>query len=140
MAFPDPTSSDHVVALTKLNDQVLTLQKALAEKEKQLIAKDRIICELKADMGKVDRDARSKFQDAVKRHSEQMAEMQVSVFWNSLFRVSQYLEFRSTVWIGSIPISILNRCKPTLLVFLLRRSVAPCRNRWSPRRTRRQSA
>lgn len=76
IVFPDPTSSDHVVALTKLNDQVLSLQKALAEKEKQLIAKDRIICELKADMGKVDRDARSKFQDAMKRHGDQMAEMQ----------------------------------------------------------------
>ncbi|XP_022651941.1 protein FAM76A-like [Varroa jacobsoni] len=76
LLFPDPTSSDHVVALTKLNDQVLSLQRQLSEKDKQLIAKDRQICELKADMAKQDRDARSKFQDTVKRHAEQMNEMQ----------------------------------------------------------------
>lgn len=79
LLFPDPTSSDHVVALTKLNDQVLSLQRQLSEKDKQLIAKDRQICELKADMAKQDRDARSKFQDTVKRHAEQMNEMQVCI-------------------------------------------------------------
>lgn len=77
LLFPDPTSSDHVVALTKLNDQVLSLQRQLAEKDKQLIAKDRQICELKADMAKQDRDARSKLQDTLKQHADKMSEMQV---------------------------------------------------------------
>lgn len=91
LLFPDPTSSDHVVALTKLNDQVLSLQRQLAEKDKQLIAKDRQICELKADMAKQDRDARSKLQDTLKQHADKMSEMQVCVFFNQfIMNVNDY--------------------------------------------------
>ena len=39
LMFPDPTSSDHVVALTKLNEQVMSLQKQVAEKDKLLLSK-----------------------------------------------------------------------------------------------------
>ena len=37
----DPNSSDHVVAITELREQVATLQKQLAAKDNQLLAKEK---------------------------------------------------------------------------------------------------
>lgn len=75
IVFPDPTSSDHVVALTKLNEQVMSLQKQLSEREKVMFGKDKQIYELKADLSKQDRDARQKLQDLQKRHQETVSEL-----------------------------------------------------------------
>jgi hypothetical protein len=40
-AMVDPNSSDHVVAITELREQVATLQKQLAVKDNQLLAKEK---------------------------------------------------------------------------------------------------
>lgn len=37
----DPNSSDHVVAITELREQVATLQKQLSSKDNQLLAKEK---------------------------------------------------------------------------------------------------
>lgn len=40
-ALVDPNSSDHVVAITELREQVATLQKQLTGKDNQLLAKEK---------------------------------------------------------------------------------------------------
>ncbi|XP_026321807.1 protein FAM76A isoform X2 [Hyposmocoma kahamanoa] len=44
----DPNSSDHVVAMTQLKETIASLQKKVAQKDNELLAKDRQITELKA--------------------------------------------------------------------------------------------
>ncbi|KAL3212748.1 hypothetical protein MRX96_007803 [Rhipicephalus microplus] len=56
----DPNSSDHVVALTQLREQVSSLQKQLSLKDQQLLAKDKQIAELKAHMSSDERNASRK--------------------------------------------------------------------------------
>lgn len=66
----DPNSSDHVVVLTQLREQVSSLQKQLSLKDQQLLAKDKQIAELKAHMSSDERNAREKMQAEKKKHSE----------------------------------------------------------------------
>ncbi|XP_050026749.2 Na(+)/dicarboxylate cotransporter 3 [Dermacentor andersoni] len=66
----DPNSSDHVVVLTQLREQVSSLQKQLSLKDQQLLAKDKQIAELKAHMSSDERNHRSKLQAEQKKHSE----------------------------------------------------------------------
>lgn len=40
-ALVDPNSSDHVVAITELREQVATLQKQLTGKDNQLLSKEK---------------------------------------------------------------------------------------------------
>ncbi|XP_049869971.1 protein FAM76A isoform X2 [Pectinophora gossypiella] len=44
----DPNSSDHVVAMTQLKETIASLQKKVQQKDNELLAKDRLITELKA--------------------------------------------------------------------------------------------
>ncbi|GBP53521.1 Protein FAM76A [Eumeta japonica] len=44
----DPNSSDHVVAMTELKETIVSLQKKLQQKEMELLSKDKLITELKA--------------------------------------------------------------------------------------------
>ncbi|KAJ2952123.1 hypothetical protein O0L34_g4398 [Tuta absoluta] len=44
----DPNSSDHVVAMTQLKETIASLQKKVTQKDNELLAKDRLITELKA--------------------------------------------------------------------------------------------
>jgi hypothetical protein len=39
----DPNSSDHVVAMTQLKEQIASLQKQLNQKDSQLLSKDRMV-------------------------------------------------------------------------------------------------
>lgn len=71
----DPNSSDHVVALTQLKEQVSSLQKQLGLKDQQLLAKDKQIAELKAHMSSGERDARTKLLAEQKRHTEVVQEL-----------------------------------------------------------------
>ncbi|XP_077486907.1 protein FAM76B-like [Amblyomma americanum] len=71
----DPTSSDHVVVLTQLREQVSSLQKQLTLKDQQLLAKDKQIAELKAHMSSDERNARTKLQAEQKKHSEVVQEL-----------------------------------------------------------------
>lgn len=66
----DPTSSDHVVVLTQLREQVSSLQKQVTLKDQQLLAKDKQIAELKAHMSSDERNARTKLLAEQKKHSE----------------------------------------------------------------------
>ena len=43
----DPNSSDHVVAITELREQVATLQKQLTVKDNQLLAKEKQVSQKK---------------------------------------------------------------------------------------------
>ncbi|CAN7983117.1 unnamed protein product [Ixodes pacificus] len=71
----DPNSSDHVVALTQLKEQVSSLQKQLNLKDQQLLAKDKQIAELKAHMSSEERNHRTKLQAEQKRHTEIVQEL-----------------------------------------------------------------
>ncbi|CAN7989012.1 unnamed protein product [Ixodes hexagonus] len=71
----DPNSSDHVVALTQLKEQVSALQKQLSLKDQQLLAKDKQIAELKAHMSSDERNHRTKLQAEQKRHTEVVQEL-----------------------------------------------------------------
>ncbi|XP_064472951.1 protein FAM76A-like isoform X3 [Ornithodoros turicata] len=71
----DPNSSDHVVALTQLREQVSSLQKQMTLKDQQLLAKDKQIAELKAHMSSADREARNKLQLEQKKHSQVVQEL-----------------------------------------------------------------
>ncbi|KAH8020489.1 hypothetical protein HPB51_002438 [Rhipicephalus microplus] len=73
----DPNSSDHVVALTQLREQVSSLQKQLSLKDQQLLAKDKQIAELKAHMSSDERNAREKMQAEKKKHSEVVQDLMV---------------------------------------------------------------
>lgn len=39
----DPNSSDHVVAMTQLKEQIASLQKQLNQKDQQLLSKDKMV-------------------------------------------------------------------------------------------------
>lgn len=49
-AMVDPNSSDHVVAITELREQVATLQKQLSVKDNQLLAKEKQVSPLQLDL------------------------------------------------------------------------------------------
>lgn len=40
----DPNSSDHVVAMTQLKEQIASLQKQISMKDAQLLNKDKMVC------------------------------------------------------------------------------------------------
>lgn len=44
----DPNSSDHVVAMTQLKEQIVSLQKQLSQKNSELINKDKQVCFFKS--------------------------------------------------------------------------------------------
>nr|SVE84141.1 EOG090X02IW [Daphnia pulex] len=67
-AMVDPNSSDHVVAITELREQVATLQKQLAVKDNQLLAKEKQITELKAGQFRMDQEHRVRIKTIQKEY------------------------------------------------------------------------
>nr|SVE70929.1 EOG090X02IW [Daphnia similis] len=67
-AMVDPNSSDHVVAITELREQVATLQKQLSVKDNQLLAKEKQITELKAGQFRMDQEHRVRVKTIQKEH------------------------------------------------------------------------
>lgn len=59
----DPNSSDHVVAMTQLKEQIASLQKRLAQKDRELLAKDKHITELKGKNFASENEMRNKMRD-----------------------------------------------------------------------------
>lgn len=59
----DPNSSDHVVAMTQLKEQIASLQKRLAQKDRELLAKDKHITELKGKNFDSENEMRNKMRD-----------------------------------------------------------------------------
>lgn len=45
----DPNSSDHVVAMTQLKEQIASLQKQLSQKDSQLLGKDKMVSRKSSD-------------------------------------------------------------------------------------------
>ncbi|XP_067137722.1 protein FAM76A [Centruroides vittatus] len=76
-ALMDPNSSDHVVAVTQLREQIALLQKQLGQKDQQLLAKDIQMAELKAQHSGIEKELRLKIQTIQKQHSEQLEELQI---------------------------------------------------------------
>lgn len=62
----DPNSSDHVVAMTQLKEQIASLQKRLAQKDRELLAKDKNMTELKSKNFTSENEMRNKMKEAEK--------------------------------------------------------------------------
>lgn len=75
----DTNSTDHLVALTQLKEQIASLQRQLLQKDQQLLAKDKIISEFKAKQFSSEKEMRTKVQAMQKQHSDQVQELQVKL-------------------------------------------------------------
>ena len=62
----DPNSSDHVVAMTQLKEQIASLNKRLQQKDRELLAKDKQITELKGKNFASENDMRTQMKDLEK--------------------------------------------------------------------------
>lgn len=76
---PDVVSSDHMIAVTQLREQMAVLQKQCQAKDQQLLAKDRLITELKAQKSSSEKELRTKMQSMQKDHKETMEAMQLKM-------------------------------------------------------------
>ncbi|XP_021362780.1 protein FAM76B-like isoform X3 [Mizuhopecten yessoensis] len=65
----DPHSSEHLIALQQLQDQMETMRKQLQAKDQQLMEKDKLINELKAQAYETDKEFRLKIQTIHKHHT-----------------------------------------------------------------------
>lgn len=60
----DPNSSDHVVAMTQLKEQIASLQKKLLQKDRELLEKDKQITELKSKNFQSEIEMRNRMKDS----------------------------------------------------------------------------
>ncbi|KAL1131978.1 hypothetical protein AAG570_011589, partial [Ranatra chinensis] len=68
----DPNSSDHVVAMTQLKEQMASLQKQMAQKDAQLLSKDKMITELKAKHFTNEQELKTKMLNTEKEHEKKI--------------------------------------------------------------------
>ncbi|GJQ82793.1 hypothetical protein Trydic_g13496 [Trypoxylus dichotomus] len=68
----DPNSSDHMVAMTQLKEQIASLQKQLNQRDAQLLSKDKLITELKAKHFTVENEFRNKIKTVEKDHENKI--------------------------------------------------------------------
>lgn len=59
----DQNSSEHVVAMTQLKEQIASLHKKLKEKDRELLGKDKLITELKSNNFVSENELRVKMKD-----------------------------------------------------------------------------
>lgn len=64
----DPNSSDHMVAMTQLKEQIASLQKQLTLKDAQMLTKDKHITELKAKHFTTENELRTKMKNIQKEY------------------------------------------------------------------------
>lgn len=62
----DPNSSDHLVAMTQLKEKIAGLEKRLSQKDRELLAKDKQITELKGTNFESENKMRTKMRDTEK--------------------------------------------------------------------------
>lgn len=62
----DPNSSDHLVAMTQLKEKIASLEKRLSLKDRELLAKDKLITELKSTNFESENKMRTKMRDTEK--------------------------------------------------------------------------
>lgn len=80
----DPNSSDHVVAMTQLKEQIASLQKQLLQKDQQLLNKDKMITELKAKHFTTEQELRNKMKSSEKQLESKIESLNVRI--NSLLK------------------------------------------------------
>ncbi|XP_050309283.1 protein FAM76A [Anthonomus grandis grandis] len=68
----DPNSSDHVVAMTQLKEQIASLKKQIAQKDAQMLVKDKTITELKAKHFTTEAELRNKMKNSQKEHDDKV--------------------------------------------------------------------
>ncbi|XP_060517865.1 protein FAM76A [Cylas formicarius] len=68
----DPNSSDHVVAMTQLREQIASLKKQIVQKDAQLLGKDKQITELKAKHFTTESEWRAKMKTNQKEHDDKV--------------------------------------------------------------------
>lgn len=68
----DPNSSDHMIAMTQLKEQIASLQKRLAQKDRELLAKDKHITELKGKNFQSENELRTKLKDQEKLYENKV--------------------------------------------------------------------
>ncbi|XP_039293387.1 protein FAM76A isoform X2 [Nilaparvata lugens] len=71
----DPNSSDHVVAMTQLKEQMASLQKQLAQKDSLILSKDKMITELKAKFFTAEQELRGRMNSEQKDFEKKMEMM-----------------------------------------------------------------
>ncbi|XP_070191445.1 protein FAM76B-like isoform X1 [Littorina saxatilis] len=73
----DTNSSDNVILITQLREQIESLKKQLQGKDAQLLEKDKKYNELKAETWESEKDARTKVTNVQKLHDEAITSLQV---------------------------------------------------------------
>lgn len=68
----DPNSSDHMVAMTQLKEQIASLQKRLTQKDREMLAKDKHITELKGKNFQSENELRVKLKDQEKLYAHKV--------------------------------------------------------------------
>lgn len=68
----DPNSSDHMVAMTQLKEQIASLQKRLTQKDREMLAKDKHITELKGQNFQSENELRTKLKDQEKLYENKV--------------------------------------------------------------------
>ncbi|XP_049793484.1 protein FAM76A isoform X1 [Schistocerca nitens] len=75
----DPNSSDHVVAMTQLKEQIASLQKQLTQKDALLLSKDKQMTELKAKHFTTESELRNKMKTMQKEHDNKVEQLLLKV-------------------------------------------------------------
>lgn len=73
----DTNSSDNVILITQLREQIESLKKQLQSKDAQLLEKDKKISELKVDNYEADKEFRVKITNMQKQHEDAIGNLQV---------------------------------------------------------------
>ncbi|XP_054724346.1 LOW QUALITY PROTEIN: protein FAM76A-like [Uloborus diversus] len=75
----DTSTSDHVVAMHQLKDQIANLQRQLQLKDQQILAREKQAGEAKAQHGVIERELRLKIQAMEKNHGDTVEDLQSKV-------------------------------------------------------------
>ncbi|CAH1229015.1 FAM76A [Branchiostoma lanceolatum] len=72
----DITSTDQMIAMTQLREEVASLKKQIEQKDKLLLEKEKKITELKAGQWETEKEMRNKIQNMQKNHQEAVESLQ----------------------------------------------------------------
>ncbi|KAH3809383.1 protein FAM76B-like [Dreissena polymorpha] len=72
----DPNSSEHIIAINRLQEQLDNMKKQLSMKDQQLLEKDKKITEIKAAQYESEKSFRTKLTDLSKKSSETIETLQ----------------------------------------------------------------
>ncbi|XP_043468062.1 protein FAM76A [Leptopilina heterotoma] len=75
----DPNISDHVVAVTQLKETIANLQKQITIRDSQLLAKDKMIHELKAKNFTAENELRNKMKSTEKVYDTKISSLQMKI-------------------------------------------------------------